>query len=104
MLFRRRVQLRKAAAPTAGNVIESARLAPLETLEQFGNLELVTPEVICGWAWNPLAPEESVVVEIFDGDKLLLRLRADIDRQDLREAGIGTGKYGFTVPDPSTIL
>jgi GT2 family glycosyltransferase/glycosyltransferase involved in cell wall biosynthesis len=70
----------------------------------LGVIDVVSHERIAGWAWNPHAPEESIVVEIFDGVDLLMRVRADIFREDLLNAGIGTGKYGFVVPNPSALL
>ncbi len=69
-----------------------------------GSVEVISPELISGWVWNPLDPEESVVVDIYDGTELLMRVRADIFREDVRDAGIGTGNYGFAIPNPAALL
>jgi hypothetical protein len=69
-----------------------------------GNVDVISHEVISGWAWNPLDPEECVLVDIYDAGDLLIRVRADMLREDLRDAGIGTGKYGFSVPNPAALL
>ncbi len=70
----------------------------------FGSVDLMSRDNISGWAWNPLKPEESVLVDIYDGGNLLIRVRADLFRGDLLNAGIGTGRYGFSVPNPSGLL
>jgi GT2 family glycosyltransferase/glycosyltransferase involved in cell wall biosynthesis len=69
-----------------------------------GNVDVISHETIAGWAWNPLDPEEAVVVDIYDGSELLIRVCADAYRGDLREAGIGSGRHGFSVPHPAALL
>ncbi len=68
------------------------------------NVDVISHEMIAGWAWNPLDPEEAVVIDIYDGSEFLIRVRADIYRGDIKDAGFGTGKYGFAVPRPSALL
>ncbi len=84
--------------------LESAETAAAPPAEPIGNVDVISHERISGWAWNPANPQESVVVEIYDGPDLLIRLRADAFREDLLKAGIGTGRYGFQVPDPAALL
>jgi GT2 family glycosyltransferase len=95
---------RDKARVLAGDNIGAVAVAPNVPPSQIGTVDVISHGRISGWAWNPLNPEESVVVEIYDGDDLLIRIRAENFRADLRNAGIGTGKYGFTVPNPSLLL
>jgi len=88
-----------AVDPTEGAM--AAASAPHPTV---GNVDIITHERIAGWAWNPNDPRETVTVEIYDGADLLMRIRADNFREDLRDAGVGTGRYGFEVPNPSALL
>jgi hypothetical protein len=97
-------QEKVAAAPAARAAAANGDASPGGPPRQIGTVDAISHEVISGWAWNPLKPEESVVVEIYDGNDLLIRVRAENFRKDLRNAGIGTGKYGFTVPQPSLLL
>jgi O-antigen biosynthesis protein len=69
-----------------------------------GNVDIISHEAIAGWAWNPLDPEESVLIDIYDGSEALIRVRANGFRGDLRDAGIGTGNYGFLIPNPKGLL
>ena len=69
-----------------------------------GNVDSITGDVISGWAWDPLNPDEPVLVDIFDGADLLLRVRADKYREDLKAAGVGNGRHAFRIPNPSVLL
>src|SRR5579863_8992949 len=84
----------------SGGIFESEAVDPILT----DNVDIISPEMIAGWAWNPLNPQEAVLVDIYDGSELLIRVRADIYRGDLRDAGFGTGKYGFAIPRPAALL
>jgi hypothetical protein len=55
---------------------------------------------IVGWAWDSTRPNTPVRVELFDGDKLLATVPADMARRDLAQNGIGNGKHGFVYPVP----
>jgi GT2 family glycosyltransferase/glycosyltransferase involved in cell wall biosynthesis len=59
---------------------------------------------VSGWAFDPARPDESVEIEVFDGDRFLLRARADEERRDLAAAGYGTGRHGFRVRLPDGLL
>lgn len=60
-------------------------------------------EWVSGWAWNKENAEMAVSVDIFDGKRLLGTIRADRFRQDLLDARIGTGKYGFAYRIPESL-
>jgi hypothetical protein len=45
-------------------------------------------------------PDQAFDVEIYDGDRLLVRMTANVLRQDLQSAKVGTGRYGFWFATP----
>ena len=59
---------------------------------------------ITGWVWNPKDPESRIALELVDGDIPLARVTADRYRSDLRQAGIGDGRYAFAVPLEEELL
>ncbi len=69
-----------------------------------GCVEVISHQEIVGWAWDPLEPDAAVPVDIYDGRELLMRVRADIFREDLRAAGIGNGRHGFAIGNPGALL
>jgi hypothetical protein len=60
-----------------------------------GHHDVADCERIIGWAWDADRPNTPVDVDIFDGDRLLARVSADIFRRDLLQAGYGDGRHGF---------
>jgi hypothetical protein len=50
---------------------------------------------ITGWVWAPAAPRERLLITVMADDKPAVSTIACYDRGDLRDAGIGDGKYGF---------
>lgn len=70
----------------------------------FGMLDELSFTQISGWVWNPEDPDESVMVEILDGDVQLAVLKADLYRQDLHRLGMGNGRHGFWFNFSGTIL
>ena len=70
----------------------------------IGNLDAVTFSHISGWAWNPDDPDESVLIEVLDGDTQLAVVRADQHRPDLERLGMGNGRHGFAFAFGPTIL
>jgi hypothetical protein len=60
-----------------------------------GFVDLLTPTRVAGWAMESSTPGEPLkICVLFDG-KELVTVRADLFRQDLKEAGIGDGAHGF---------
>lgn len=104
MIKKKAKQSRGTRPRPAGNGGGAIFDAPAANALPFGIVDVISPDRISGWVWNPFAPEDSVAVDIFDGQELLMRVRADIFREDLKRAGIGTGKYGFSVPNPSVLF
>jgi tRNA (mo5U34)-methyltransferase len=58
---------------------------------------------IFGWAWASDHPEVVQQVDVYDGNTLLGTVAADKFRQDLLDAGTGTGKYGFAFRVPVSL-
>jgi glycosyltransferase involved in cell wall biosynthesis len=48
-----------------------------------------------GWCLDLDAPDRQVVVGLYVGGELRATARADVFREDLKSAGIGTGRHGF---------
>jgi hypothetical protein len=69
-----------------------------------GNLEIVGPPQIAGWAWDPDHPDKSVSVAIYDGQTPIMAVIANLFRGDLQSAGIGDGHHGFSVSVPQSLL
>jgi hypothetical protein len=58
------------------------------------------PEWIAGWAQDMSAPERPVCLEVFSGTQFIRRIIANLHREDLRAAGIGSGNHAFKVRLP----
>jgi hypothetical protein len=61
-----------------------------------GFVDRVTPHVIEGWAQNVDHPEAPVCLDIFAGGRLIGQVLANRHREDLEQAGIGSGRHAFT--------
>ncbi|WP_353720803.1 T9SS type A sorting domain-containing protein [Dyadobacter sp. 676] len=70
----------------------------------IGNLENVACTAISGWVWDQNYPDVALTVELVEGSTVLATARADQFRPDLKNNGIGTGNYGFTIPAPGALL
>jgi hypothetical protein len=68
-----------------------------------GNHDGADCNTIFGWAWDRSRPEIRVNVEIYDGSNLLAVVPANQFRQDLVNAGIGDGYYGFYYSTPASL-
>ena len=73
-------------------------------LHGIGSIDVLNYQQISGWAWDPATPEESILVEILDGDEQIAVLKAQLPRPDLRSLGMGTGLHGFSFNFGGTIL
>ncbi|MGA0560159.1 CotH kinase family protein [Larkinella sp. VNQ87] len=69
-----------------------------------GNFEGYLDKVECGsirgWVWDRNKPNEALTVEFFANDQSIGTTKADIFRQDIKDAGKGNGYhvYNFTTP------
>jgi hypothetical protein len=58
---------------------------------------------IKGWAWDLNRPNDSVRAEIYDGEKLIATVTANVFRKDLFDAKKGTGAHAFQYSVPSEL-
>jgi hypothetical protein len=68
-----------------------------------GSLDKVSAEEIGGWAWDSSQPDVPIKVDIFDGNKKLETVVADIFRGDLVKEKKGNGKHGFSYAPPDSL-
>lgn len=66
-----------------------------------GHVDTVQPDRVVGWAWNKNHPDERISVDLLIDGTVQATVRAEVFRKDLLDAGIGDGRYGFSllVPD-----
>jgi hypothetical protein len=86
--IRAHIALRAGILPQ--NIMERPQDGPL-----LGCTEWVDNTTVCGWVWLPHHPNTPVVIEIREGAEVIGCVVADLAREDLRKAGIGTGNHGF---------
>jgi glycosyltransferase involved in cell wall biosynthesis len=68
-----------------------------------GNLDLVNLRQASGWAQEDTQPDVPVSLLVIDNDKLLGRILANRYREDLENAGIGSGRHGFDFQYPKSL-
>ena len=83
--------------------VQSGKLAPRLTFDLtsaarwIGFIDRVAPDAVHGWAYDKQNPDASVTVEaVTDTGKRSLAL-ANLVRDDVANAGHGTGRYGFVL-------
>ena len=83
---RRRIALRAGLLPAR----ETMRLGEL-----YGAIDIINSGAVAGWAQNVDHPEARGCLDVFVGDRLLGQVLANDYREDLKDAGIGSGCHGF---------
>ena len=86
-----------------GLLIFSGRIGAAPAPHYFSDLEHVACSELYGWVWDKHHPNAVVNVDVWDGERRLLTFPADEFRQDLAEAGYGTGRHAFYVHPPSSL-
>ena len=66
-----------------------------------GYVDLVSKECIAGWAQNIDHPEAPVCLDIYAGGRLIGQVLANRHREDLEQAGIGSGRHSFEFMPPA---
>jgi hypothetical protein len=69
-----------------------------------GYIDLIGPRCIAGWAQNVDHPEAPVCLDIFAGHKLIGQVLADHYREDLKCAGLGSGRHSFKFTPPVALI
>jgi hypothetical protein len=62
-----------------------------------GLVEVVSASTANGWAYDTETPSARLEITVRVGDEFCASGFADLDRDDLRMAGIGDGKHGFNI-------
>jgi hypothetical protein len=66
--------------------------------ELRGHIDLISADCIAGWAQNMDHPEAPVCLDIYVDGRLVGQVLANRYREDLKRAGIGSGRHGFNFP------
>jgi type VI protein secretion system component Hcp len=85
---RRHIEARAGLRPASGDNAVALR----------GYVDQVGSRSISGWAQNPDHPEAAVCLDIYAGGRLIGQTLANRYRDDLQQAGLGSGRHGFTPP------
>jgi hypothetical protein len=82
---------------------ERAGLPPAEVFNGplRGFVDQAGPEIVADWAQCETQPEEPVCLDILADGKRLLRALANRYREDLHQAGLGSGSHSFKVQLPA---
>ena len=98
-----RIGLATAAGPTQETPVAPGP-GPAGAARRVGHVEHVSADRVTGWAWDPSDPSAAVELDVFLGEERVARLTADRPRRDVRDAGHGTGDYGFSLSGLSGLL
>ncbi|MFC6196422.1 T9SS C-terminal target domain-containing protein, partial [Dyadobacter subterraneus] len=60
-------------------------------------------DIVRGWAWDKNSPNNAVTVELVEGSTVYATAVANSYQEALKDAGIGTGNYGFNFALPASL-
>ena len=69
-----------------------------------GYVDRIRATAIFGWAQNGDAPEAPVCLDIYTDGKLIGRVLANSYRDDLKRAGLGSGRHAFAFTPPAGVM
>ena len=69
-----------------------------------GYLDVVRNGLVAGWVMRPHCPSDAMKLVIKANQVSIAEVVANTYREDVAGAGIGTGRYGFTVTGASAVL
>ena len=86
----------------SGLVIDAVEVYAAEALPETSvtGYFAAQPSVVSGWAYDSARPEKHLEVVVKVEGRQIGRSRADVFKEDLVVAGIGTGDHGFILPIP----
>lgn len=84
------------AATPPHNDAEAIELAD-QSSRLIAFIDIISLDAIHGWAYDSHHPETSVAIEAVASNGKRLVTIANLEREDVRDAGHGTGKYGFVL-------
>lgn len=80
---------------------------PVPPVTVTGNFDGYLDKVECGsirgWVWDRDKPNLALTVEFFANNESIGTAKADIFRQDLKDAGKGNGAHVYNFPTPASI-
>ncbi|MGG7663506.1 T9SS type A sorting domain-containing protein [Dyadobacter sp. BHUBP1] len=88
---------------SAFTLTDSPRALTCAVNQYAGSFEWFDCDAIKGWVWDKNAPNSAVTVEVYEGTTVYATAIADQYREDLKNAGIGTGNYGFRIAMPAAL-
>jgi hypothetical protein len=91
---RQRIAVRAGLTPSAD---------PRRTAALRGHVDAIGPRAIEGWAQDMAAPEAPVCLDIYGDGKLVGRTLANLYREDLAQAGLGSGRHAFRFEWPASL-
>ncbi len=88
-----------------GSVVLGGGAPPRAPLQVVGNLDEITADGwLSGWCWYPADPARRAGLRIYVDDVEVGTAVAAEDRPDLKGAGIGDGRHGFSFALPAVVL
>lgn len=93
-----------ASAPATAPMADKPA-PPAGAAQPHGTVESWTDTHVWGWAIDPARPHEPLSVELWDGEQLILRTRADLWRPDVAPPSGAPGLLcGFNIAMPQHLL
>lgn len=65
-------------------------------------IDVVDEKVIAGWAKNTKLPNHKPVIDVYSGDTILWQVKAELERDDLNEQGVGHFAFHLE-PNPEVL-
>jgi glycosyltransferase involved in cell wall biosynthesis len=90
--------LRRSFAARAGVRADAGEAGPIT-----GFLESADRETITGWAYNHASPNTPVLLDILNRGAVIARVLANAPRPDVKRAGFGSGRCGFSLTLPAPL-